>query len=283
MQRTRPELAVNRRKHMGFLHGGKFHVLGPSISPHTTATRNLMPQRQNPGQILSLSSIGCRKAATKPCPFRTVCWISVLLPPRSPGFLAGYQCKLHHRWHLTSRWDRTTAKQIIMLFFSQAGWSGPRGLRPARFLCLSSGLGCRGFTPYLFLFLTAGHRGHWPAQPHLVFMEWLALGCLLTAALNYQVGSMFSSSKPPPFTLGTPRIPASSPGPFGYQRLRPVPWGLLVKHCGLPPMELPYLLGKWKKRRSNFPRSTRVGGSTELAERSGSDIVANIVATEVVA
>ena len=47
----------------------------------------------------------------------------------------------------------------------------------------------------------------------------LALGFLLTVAQYYKIkmGSVFSCSKPRPFTVTkTPRIPASSPGPCGY-------------------------------------------------------------------
>ena len=70
-------------------------------------------------------------------------------------------------------------------------------------------------------FLSAGLRGRFarpssfqPARPPPCVSERTALGCLLT---NYKVGAVFSCSKPHPLTLGTPRIPASSPGPYGYQ------------------------------------------------------------------
>ena len=53
-----------------------------------------------------------------------------------------------------------------------------------------------------------------PAQPPRCVRKRLALGFLLTEALYHKMGSVFSCSKPQPFTLGTPRIPAIIP--YGY-------------------------------------------------------------------
>ena len=101
---------------------------------------------------------------------------------------------------------------------------------------------------YISFFLSAGHGGRLarpagiqPTRPPPCASERTALGCLLTAAQATKWDLCLRVASP---TLNTrdPRIPASSPGPYGYQSSTSKSRGLLCENTETVAVPLAVLL-----------------------------------------